>query len=60
MKDLLLCIDVGNTQTVLGIFKDTEITSRWRIKSDRERTADEYSHLIKDLLRGDDVDKNFP
>lgn len=57
MKDLLLCIDVGNTQTVLGIFRGTEITSRWRIKSDRERTADEYSHLIKDLLRGDGVDK---
>ena len=59
MKDLLLCIDVGNTQTVLGIFKDREITSRWRIKSDRERTADEYSHLIKDLLRGDGVEKRF-
>lgn len=57
MKDLLLCIDVGNTQTVLGLFRGTEITSRWRIKSDSERTADEYSHLIKDLLRGDGVGK---
>jgi type III pantothenate kinase len=56
MKDLLLCIDVGNTQTVLGIFRGTEITSRWRIRSDRDRTADEYSHLIKDLLRSDGVD----
>jgi len=51
MKDLLLCIDVGNTQTVLGVFKDREITSRWRIHSDRDRTADEYIHLIRDLLR---------
>ncbi|MGD8354000.1 MAG: type III pantothenate kinase [Pseudomonadota bacterium] len=58
MKDLLLCIDVGNTQTVLGIFRESDIISRWRIKSDRERTADEYSHLIKDLLRGDGVEKN--
>jgi type III pantothenate kinase len=56
MKDLLLCIDVGNTQTVLGLFRGREITSRWRIRSDRDRTADEYSHLIKDLLRGDGVD----
>jgi type III pantothenate kinase len=59
MKDLLLCIDVGNTQTVLGIFRGNEITSRWRIRSDRDRTADEYSHLIKDLLRGDGVDGSF-
>jgi len=58
MKDLLLCVDVGNTQTVLGIFQGSEITSRWRIRSDRDRTADEYSHLIKDLLRSDEVDRN--
>lgn len=58
MKDLLLCIDVGNTQTVLGIFRGREIIARWRIRSDRDRTADEYSHLIKDLLRGDSVDKS--
>ncbi len=57
MKDLLLCIDVGNTQTVLGVFRGSEITSRWRIRSDRDRTADEYSHLIKDLLRGGGVDE---
>lgn len=57
MKDLLLCIDVGNTQTVLGVFRGREITARWRIRSDRERTADEYSHLIKDLLRGGGVDE---
>lgn len=56
MKDLLLCIDVGNTQSVMGIFRGREIISRWRIRSDRDRTADEYSHLIKDLLRGDGVD----
>lgn len=58
MKDLLLCIDVGNTQTVLGIFQGRKITSRWRIHSDRDRTADEYVHLIRDLLRSDDVDES--
>ena len=55
MKDLLLCIDVGNTQTVLGVFQGKEITSRWRIHSDRDKTADEYIHLIRDLLRSDQV-----
>ncbi|GBE15143.1 type III pantothenate kinase [bacterium BMS3Abin14] len=55
-KDLLLCIDVGNTQTVLGTFSGLKVTSRWRIRSDRGRTADEYGHLIKDLLRSSDLD----
>jgi type III pantothenate kinase len=58
MKDLLLCIDVGNTQTVLGIFKGRKITSRWRVHSDRDRTADEYIHLIRDLLNNDKVDES--
>lgn len=56
MKDLLLCIDVGNTQTVLGLFRGKKVTSRWRIRSDRDRTADEYGHLIRDLLRGGGID----
>ena len=58
MKDLLLCIDVGNTQTVLGVFRGEQITSRWRIHSDRDRTADEYVHLIRDLLRGDGISED--
>jgi type III pantothenate kinase len=58
MKDLLLCIDVGNTQTVLGIYQGKKITSRWRIHSDRDRTADEYVHLIRDLLRSDGVSES--
>lgn len=57
MKDFLLCIDVGNTQTVLGVFQGGDITSRWRIHSDRDKTADEYIHLIRDLLRSDRVDE---
>jgi type III pantothenate kinase len=58
MKELLLCIDVGNTQTVLGVFKGKKIIARWRIRSDRDRTADEYSHLIRDLLRGDGIEES--
>ena len=58
MDKLLLCIDVGNTQTVLGTFRGWEITDRWRIRSDRGRTADEYGHLIKDLLRGSGCDSD--
>lgn len=56
MSEILLCIDVGNTQTVLGAFSGAEVISRWRIRSDRSRTADEYRHLIIDLLRGAGID----
>ena len=59
MENLLLCIDVGNTQTVLGTFRGTEMISRWRIRSDRERTADEYGHLIIDLLRSGDIEETM-
>lgn len=55
-KDLLLCIDVGNTQTVLGIYRARNLLATWRIRSDRDRTADEYGHLINDLLRGKGFD----
>lgn len=55
-KDLLLCVDVGNTQTVLGIYRDSDLLATWRIRSDRDRTADEYGHLINDLLRGKGYD----
>ncbi len=56
ISKILLCIDVGNTQTVLGAFSGAELISRWRIRSDRSRTADEYGHLIRDLLRGAGID----
>lgn len=56
MKDLLLCIDVGNTQTVLGMYKDQDLIYRWRIRSDRDRTADEYRHIVTDLMRGEGID----
>ena len=58
MRDLLLCIDVGNTQTVVGAYRDGAIVSRWRIRTDRGRTADEYSHLLHDLLRGRGFDRD--
>ncbi|MDD5748746.1 MAG: type III pantothenate kinase [Actinomycetota bacterium] len=38
---MLLGIDVGNTQTVLGVFSGSELLDHWRISTERERTADE-------------------
>ena len=57
---MLLVIDVGNTNMVLGVYKDTELLDHWRISTDRQRTTDEYGVLIRELfylndLRADDI-----
>jgi type III pantothenate kinase len=47
---MLLAIDVGNTQTVLGVFRGTSLESHWRIATRRERTADELALLFGGFL----------
>lgn len=46
----LLTIDVGNTETVLGLFRGRELVRHWRIATDVRRTPDELAHLLKHLL----------
>ncbi len=52
---MILVIDVGNTNTVLGIYQGEILIGHWRINSDRHKTADEYGILIKQLLLNDRV-----
>jgi type III pantothenate kinase len=47
---LLLAIDVGNTNTVLGVFDGAEVVEHWRISTDPVRTADELAVLLQGLL----------
>src|SRR5919106_6833106 len=47
---MLLAIDVGNTETVVGVFQDQELSSRWRIHTSPERTADELALLFGGFL----------
>lgn len=48
----LLAIDVGNTNTVLGLFEGDDLTHSWRIKTDPRATADEYALTMRGLLDG--------
>ena len=48
---MLLVIDVGNTNTVLGLFDGGQVTRRFRIQTDVRRTADETGVLLADLFR---------
>ncbi|MDQ1485498.1 MAG: type pantothenate kinase [Actinomycetota bacterium] len=47
---MLLTIDVGNTQTVLGLFEGPQIVEHWRLATDPRRTADELALLVGGLL----------
>jgi type III pantothenate kinase len=47
---MLLTIDVGNTNTVLGVFRDEELVAHWRLTTARMQTVDEYGVLIRNLL----------
>ena len=47
---VLLAVDVGNTNTVLGVFHDGELAASWRIQTVAARTSDEYAVLVKTLL----------
>jgi pantothenate kinase type III len=47
---MLLTIDVGNTQTVLGLFEGEHIVEHWRLATDPRRSADELGLLVTGLL----------
>jgi len=47
---MLLTIDIGNTNTVLGVFEGEKIVKSWRIKTDARNTADELMLTFRGLL----------
>ena len=50
---MLIAIDVGNTQTVMGLFDGEDLVDSWRLSTVRDRTADEYRLFLAGLLRQD-------
>src|SRR5213596_545446 len=46
----LLAVDVGNTQTALGLFEGGELTRRWRLATEPQRTGDELGLFLGGLL----------
>jgi type III pantothenate kinase len=52
---MLLAIDVGNSQTVCGIFKKDSLFCFWRLKTDREKTADELAARFLSLFTMQDI-----
>src|SRR6266540_1447896 len=55
---MLLAVDVGNTQTVFGLFDGAELTEHWRIATERSRSGDELGAMFRgflDLARVDGI-----
>ncbi len=53
---MLLVIDVGNTNTVLGLFEGERLTHHWRLCTLRDRTTDEYGALCRHLFSIENID----
>jgi type III pantothenate kinase len=53
---MLLAIDIGNTNTVLGVFDGEKLVHSWRIKTDARSTADELALTFRGLLEGHSID----
>ncbi|KEI94275.1 type III pantothenate kinase [Clostridium botulinum] len=47
---MILVLDVGNTNIVLGIYKNKELIANWRLATDNKRTADEYGIQVIELF----------
>lgn len=48
--ETLLVIDVGNTNTVLGLYQEDNLRAQWRVETNGNRTADEYAVILQQLM----------
>lgn len=56
---MLLAIDVGNSNIVIGVFDDKRIVESWRLSTDKTKTADEYRLLLYQLLHQSNISTDF-
>jgi type III pantothenate kinase len=56
VSDMLLAIDVGNSNIVLGAFEDGRLSRSWRLQTLRERTSDELGILVLQLFEQSGID----
>jgi type III pantothenate kinase len=55
-SELLVLVDVGNTNTVFGVYRGDELIESFRLSTDRDRTADEYGSLLLPLFARTGID----
>jgi type III pantothenate kinase len=52
---MLLAVDIGNADVVLGLFEGGRLERHWRLSADTARTADEYGVFVRSLFQAADV-----
>src|SRR2546427_2687640 len=55
---MLLAIDVGNTNIVLGVFEKPKLVQSWRLQTLRERTSDELGLLVEGLFAHSGIERS--
>ena len=55
---MLLAFDVGNSNIVLGVFKDGKLIQNWRLETDNNKSADEYGMIINQLFSYEGLEIN--
>ena len=50
MSSCLLAIDISNTHTKIGVYADDRLMRHWRVRTEHDRTADEYGVLLLGLF----------
>jgi type III pantothenate kinase len=53
---MLLAIDLGNTNTVFGVYDGDKLVMHWRLSTQKERTVDEYGILLRNLFAFEKID----
>ena len=53
---MLLAVDIGNTNTDLGVFRGKSLAARWSLATSRSRTVDEYGVTIRNLFAAEGLD----
>lgn len=57
-EELLLTVDIGNSNIVIGVFQKENLLAHWRIASDRRKTYDEYGLLLEQLFHCSQLERN--
>ena len=51
----LLCADIGNSHTTVGLVRGGEVLAHWRVATEERRTSDEWGVLLRALLPAGDL-----
>ncbi len=52
---MLLAIDIGNSNIVVGVFADDKLIANWRLQTDYNKSADEYGMILKQLFEHENL-----